>query len=175
MDCSPPGSSVHGILQARIPEWVANFLLRGIFLTQRPNPCILCLLHWQAGSLPLSHLRSWHWHDVPSIYYESALCQVLWCDISLIFMEMTVLSERGHTLECKIQALFPRSQPTLACLQPSGQTCQDVPSHWEQIRIFTCPTCPIQFAGQAALLILYSSIQSTGKFYWVVSVCQALL
>ena len=22
-DCSPPGSSVHGILQARIPEWVA--------------------------------------------------------------------------------------------------------------------------------------------------------
>ena len=23
MDCSPPGSSVHGILQARIPEWVA--------------------------------------------------------------------------------------------------------------------------------------------------------
>ena len=23
MDCSPPGSSVHGIFQARIPEWVA--------------------------------------------------------------------------------------------------------------------------------------------------------
>ena len=23
MDCSPPGSSVSGILQARIPEWVA--------------------------------------------------------------------------------------------------------------------------------------------------------
>ena len=23
MDCSPPGSSVHGILQAKIPEWVA--------------------------------------------------------------------------------------------------------------------------------------------------------
>ena len=24
MDCSPPGSSVHGVLQARILEWVAN-------------------------------------------------------------------------------------------------------------------------------------------------------
>ena len=24
MDCSPSGSSVHGILQARIPEWVAR-------------------------------------------------------------------------------------------------------------------------------------------------------
>ena len=23
MDCSSPGSSVHGILQARLPEWVA--------------------------------------------------------------------------------------------------------------------------------------------------------
>ena len=24
MDCSPPGSSVHGILQARVLEWVAS-------------------------------------------------------------------------------------------------------------------------------------------------------
>ena len=29
MDCSPPGSSVHGILQARILEWVAIFSSRG--------------------------------------------------------------------------------------------------------------------------------------------------
>ena len=29
MDCSPPGSSVHGILQARILEWVAISLSRG--------------------------------------------------------------------------------------------------------------------------------------------------
>ena len=27
--CSPPGSSVHGILQARILEWVAIFFSRG--------------------------------------------------------------------------------------------------------------------------------------------------
>ena len=37
MDCSPPGSSVHGILQARILEWVAIFFSRGIFLTQGLN------------------------------------------------------------------------------------------------------------------------------------------
>ena len=35
-DCNPPGSSVHGILQARILEWVA--LLHGIFPTQGSNP-----------------------------------------------------------------------------------------------------------------------------------------
>ena len=29
MDCSPPGSSVHGILQARILEWVAMSSSRG--------------------------------------------------------------------------------------------------------------------------------------------------
>ena len=33
-------------------------LLQGIFLTQGSNQCLLYLLHWQAGSLPLSHLGS---------------------------------------------------------------------------------------------------------------------
>ena len=31
VDCSPPGSSVHGILQARILEWVAISFSRGSF------------------------------------------------------------------------------------------------------------------------------------------------
>ena len=30
-DCSPPGSSVHGILQARILEWVVIPFFRGSF------------------------------------------------------------------------------------------------------------------------------------------------
>ena len=51
-DCSPPGSSVHGIFQARILEWVAISSSRGIFQTQRAN---LHLLHLQVDSLPLSH------------------------------------------------------------------------------------------------------------------------
>ena len=37
MDCSLPGSSLHGILQARILEWVAIFLLQGIFPTRGSN------------------------------------------------------------------------------------------------------------------------------------------
>ena len=47
IDYSPPGSSIHGIFQARIKEWV---LLQGIFLAQVSN---LYLLHWQGSSLPL--------------------------------------------------------------------------------------------------------------------------
>ena len=53
MDCSPLGSSVHGILQAGILVWVAYALLQGIFLTQGSNLHLLCLLHWQTGSLLL--------------------------------------------------------------------------------------------------------------------------
>ena len=37
MDSSPPGSSVPGMLQARILEWTAISLLQGIFLTQELN------------------------------------------------------------------------------------------------------------------------------------------
>ena len=35
-----------------------HFLLQGVFPTQGLNPCLLCLLHWQVGSLPLCHLGS---------------------------------------------------------------------------------------------------------------------
>ena len=38
VDCSPPGSSIHGILQARILGWVPVSFSRGIFLTQGSNP-----------------------------------------------------------------------------------------------------------------------------------------
>ena len=55
VDCSPPGSSVHGILQARILEWVAISLLQGILPTQRLNPG---LLHCRQIPYHLSHQGS---------------------------------------------------------------------------------------------------------------------
>ena len=36
-DCSPPGSSVQGISQARILDWAAILFSRGIFPTQASN------------------------------------------------------------------------------------------------------------------------------------------
>ena len=47
MDCSPSGLSVHGILQARILEWVAVSSSRTSSKPQGSNPHLLCLLHWQ--------------------------------------------------------------------------------------------------------------------------------
>ena len=53
-DGSPSGSSVHGILQAGILEWLPLPTPGNL-----PNPGInLCLLHWQAASFPLHHLGS---------------------------------------------------------------------------------------------------------------------
>ena len=52
MDRSPPGSSVHGILQARRLESVAILFSWVSSLTRGLNSHLLCLLHWQAGSLP---------------------------------------------------------------------------------------------------------------------------
>ena len=54
MDCSPPGSSVHGDFPGKNTAVGCHALLQGIFPTQGSNLRLLCLLHWQAGSLPLA-------------------------------------------------------------------------------------------------------------------------
>ena len=53
IDCSPPASSVQGILQARIVEWVATTSSRGTSQLRDQTHISLCLLHWQVHSLPL--------------------------------------------------------------------------------------------------------------------------
>ena len=62
MDCSPPGSSVHGISQARILEWVAISFPRE---SSRPRDrtCISCVGRWVLQRL--SHqgsLKLGQWH-----------------------------------------------------------------------------------------------------------------
>ena len=53
IDCSPPGSSVHGGSSSKNTRVGCHALLQGIFPTQRLNPCPLCLWHRQVGSLSL--------------------------------------------------------------------------------------------------------------------------
>ena len=54
---SLPGSSVQGILQAEILEWVAISSSRGSSWPRDQTRVSLCLLHWQMGSLPLAPPR----------------------------------------------------------------------------------------------------------------------
>ena len=61
MDCSPPGSSVYGDSSGKNTGVGCHALLQGTFPTQGPNPRLLCLLHWQEGSLPLAPLGKSCW------------------------------------------------------------------------------------------------------------------
>ena len=71
MDCGPPGSSVHGILQSRILEWIAMPSSRGSSWS-RSQTQVSCLPHWQASYLPPGtsqgcHLGSpWGWSVFPT-------------------------------------------------------------------------------------------------------------
>ena len=56
MDCSPPGSPVHGTFQSRILEQIAVSYSRGSSWP-RDWTCLLHLLHWQVDSLPLAPPR----------------------------------------------------------------------------------------------------------------------
>ena len=58
MDCSPPGSPVHGILQARILEWVAMPSSRKSSWPRDRTRISYIYLHRQAGSLHYCHQGS---------------------------------------------------------------------------------------------------------------------
>ena len=94
MDCSPPSSSLHGIFQARILEWVAISYSRG---SSRPRArtqisCISCI-----GGQILYRYATWEaWFGLLFIYLAApglsygmqvvslvAVCELLWaCGIS---------------------------------------------------------------------------------------------
>ena len=55
MDCITYQAPLSTDFPGNNPGVGCHFLLQGIFPSQRSNPCFL---HWQADSLPLSHLGS---------------------------------------------------------------------------------------------------------------------
>ena len=103
MDCSLPGSSVHGILQAPITGVGCCALLQGIFPTQRLNPCLLQLPHcrqilycWASGKPVLVHMtlyKQWicavwlhHWPLMWKRMEGSSCCapwSLQWADLPL--------------------------------------------------------------------------------------------
>ena len=66
MDCSLPGSSVHGILQARVLEWVAMSFSRG--LSQPKDRTCISLLSC-IGRQILYHLHHLERHSFKNIDY----------------------------------------------------------------------------------------------------------
>ena len=76
MDSSQPGSSVHRILQARIPEWVAISFSLCSMLLSRFSRVRLCATPWTAAhqappSLGVSRQEHWRGLPFPSPMHES--------------------------------------------------------------------------------------------------------
>ena len=87
MDCSPPDSFVHGILQARILEWVAMPFTRGSPQSKGSNLHVLCLLNCQAGYFTLApHRKSHIYHLLPGFIkfcYFSFQIEFISCSVCL--------------------------------------------------------------------------------------------
>ena len=80
VDCSPPDSSVHWVLQARILEWVAISPSRG---SCRPRgwirvPCVSCIGRWV-----FTPSTSWEAHVVSSMYMSIPVSRFILLSFSL--------------------------------------------------------------------------------------------
>ena len=91
MDCRPPGSSVHGILQARILEWVAIPFSRG-YSQPRDQTRIACIGGWIL-----------YWWATWEVHY-----------FTLIICRYSLLVTHTHVISCTmvldsqgVQTLFP--------------------------------------------------------------------
>ena len=80
MDCSLPGSSVHGLLQVRILEWVAMPSSRGSSQPKDQTMSTTFNLNWQAGSLPLAPpgkpILKWVSYPAPSHHTVTMRCPI---------------------------------------------------------------------------------------------------
>ena len=98
MACSPPGSSVHGILQARILEWVAMPSSRGSSQPRDRNQVSHIaggfFTIWATREAPLSYyvsliqgsqsfINSLHPREKPTIFTESLKASHCWNDIDI--------------------------------------------------------------------------------------------
>ena len=96
MDCSPPGSSVHGILQATILEWIVISFPGGIFPTQGLN---LSFLHCRWILYCLSHQGS----PYKRKDWENSL-GVRWLGLSALTAVAQVQALVGELRFCKLHS-----------------------------------------------------------------------
>ena len=128
MDCNPAASSVHGIFQERMLEWVAIFYSRGSPWPRDQTHFSCISLHllasiWQADSLPLYCLGS----HIYMLLFFFWLCWVFVavCGLSLVLASggYSLLRHRGFSLpwlllcsagsrlmDSGVAALGPRAQ-----------------------------------------------------------------
>ena len=130
MDCGPPGSSVHGISQARILEWGAISCSRVIFSTQGSNArlphCKWILYHWA--------LHPWQAKWSPSQILNAHPCPLQALAYSLSFNQSIPTPHLGRLL------LILRTPP------PGSPPCMFQPSQvpWNMFSGLPDANCLVQ-------------------------------
>ena len=136
MDCSPPGSSVHGISQARILEWVTIPFSRvlpnpGIAPVSPPSPAL-------AGKfLPLCHLESpcglrLFSHSVMSNFatpwLQHARLPSFTMSLSLLkLMSIESVMPSNHLILCRPLLLLPSIFPSIGVFSNKSALCTRMP------------------------------------------------
>ena len=107
MDCSLPGSSVHGVSQAKILEWVAISSSRGSY-QPRDRTYVSCigrqiLYHWATGEAPKSTPRS----------FRTQVFCFTWC-------YDTFHETKMNSVDSSVNGAYGESQPEF-CVHKRGQ------------------------------------------------------
>ena len=128
-DCSPPGSSVQGISQARILDWAAILFSRGIFLTQASN---LGLQHCRQILYHLGHqgklIENWVLKKCGMSIQNTLKNSIYREDYCMVRpLKMAVLLFTIRTMLCSASACFIYMLPTgliflSSCLRPQPVT-----------------------------------------------------
>ena len=97
--CSLPGSSVHGIFQARILEWVAIFFSRVSSWPRNRNPCFLHL----SPEMTSGFFTTWAtWEALP--YLETVSLQMLFQEGGPL-THVTSVPIKGNNLEINMHTV----------------------------------------------------------------------
>ena len=102
MDCSPPGSSVHGILQARILEWVAIYFSRGSSRSR----------DWTA-SLASPALTVGCFSATWDLYWDTKISKVKTGTVLGLYPGASLGSTRGRSISCAFVEMWRPQEPML--------------------------------------------------------------
>ena len=163
MDCSSPGSSVHGILQARILEWVAISFSRG-FSQPRDRTWVSCtggrfFTDWATREAQIQIINIIVQRLLKITGLLTALKIVL--DLTLmILLQFSSVAQSCPTLwdpmDCSMPSPCPTPTPR-ACPNscPSSQWCH--PTIWSSVLPFSSCLQSFQAAGSFPMSHFFAS------------------
>ena len=136
MDCSPPGSSVHGLFQARILGWVAVSFSKGQFLIVTPT----CSPQFYP-SLVIIVKNLFILQKIPSIYTGTCVCVCVLC-----------LHWVGHGIQTVWASLVTQIVKNLPAMQETWVQSLGWEDPLEKGMVPTPVLLPGEFHGQRSLV-----------------------